>query len=35
VLLPKLRVIPYHEFGTLAIVSAGGGTPREMADGVC
>jgi hypothetical protein len=33
-LLPKLRAIPYHEFGTLAIVSASGGTPREIADGV-
>ena len=34
VLLPKLRAIPYHEFGTLAIVSASGGTPREVAEGV-
>jgi dipeptidyl aminopeptidase/acylaminoacyl peptidase len=34
VLLPKVRRHPYHEFGTLAIVSASGGTPREIADGV-
>jgi Tol biopolymer transport system component/tRNA A-37 threonylcarbamoyl transferase component Bud32 len=33
-LLPKLRAIPYHEFGTLAIVSASGGTPREVANDV-
>ena len=35
VLLPKVESgNPYHRTGTLAIVSASGGTPRELADNV-
>jgi hypothetical protein len=33
-LLPKLLAVPYFQTGTLAVVSASGGTPRELADGV-
>ena len=33
-LLPKLLAVPYFQTGTLAVVSASGGTPRELADDV-
>ncbi len=33
-LLPKLMSVPYYQRGTLAVVSASGGTPRELADDV-
>ena len=33
-LLPRLLAVPYFQTGTLAVVSASGGTPRQLADDV-